>query len=193
MIVWRKLGILGLIIPVGLAISLQLLFGDYHFLAAIGYLLGAIPVWFLGKKWNDAIDLQNQMNSDSSRIKKHSLFWIHLEYWAWIVGWVGLTLLVDTTLFQIGTDPLLIIWGIGILLTVAYQSYLGRNKMTDLLKGERRTKPATQKLTPSATPVPPETFKTVVKNREDERNRILQEYKTEDHRKYMPKSNEDSA
>lgn len=187
MIIWRKLGILGLVIPVGLAVCLQLLFGSLPFLAAIGYILGAIPVWFLGKKWNDEIDQRNQINSDQGRIMKHSLFWIHLEYWAWIAGLVGFTILLDSTLLPLGTDPLLSIWGIGILLVVAYQVYQGRNRIGTVPK-EVETKTKTEEKPTSAM----DAFKPS-KQGGNERERILKEYKTEDHSKYMPKPSDDNA
>ncbi len=188
MIVWRKLGILGLVIPVGLAMSLQLLFGSLPLLAAIGYLIGAIPVWLLGKKWNDAIDQQNQMNLDQGRIMKHSLFWIHLEYWAWIFGLVGFTILLDSTVLPMGIDSQLSIWGIGILLVIAYQIYKGRNRIASLISKE--VEPQAEAAGKSSTI--PLTFKPS-KQEGNERERILRNYKTEDHRKYMPKPSEDNA
>ena len=51
MIIWKGFGFLGILIPFVCGILMQLLFGDLGVYAGIGYILGGIPVWILGKKW----------------------------------------------------------------------------------------------------------------------------------------------
>jgi len=195
MIVWRKLGILGLVIPIGLGLVLQLIFGNIPAMMHTGFLLGAIPVWYLGRKWNTQIDLQNKMNPHEESILKHSMFWIHLEYWGIVFAVFGAMELLASFLFHIDGDSIFSILGIVLVAIVGYQIYSGRNQFVNLLNRKEKPKPQARKKM-SATPpksTTPETFKPTTKNDDTERERILKDYKTEDHSKYMPKSGGDNA
>lgn len=199
MIVWRKLGILGLVIPIGLGLLLQLIFGNTPAMMHTGFLLGAVPVWRLGRKWNTQIDLQNQIEPKEERILKHSMFWIHLEYWGIIFGVFGAMELMAMYLFRFDENPTFTVLGIVLVAIAGYQIYKGRNQLGDLLNKKEVLQPQARKNTATATtttppkPPAPETFKPTTKNGENERDRILKEYKTEDHSKYMPKSRDDNA
>ena len=90
MIVWRGRGIFVVVIGIGVLVLTQLFFdgvggkGYYEthaFPKVLAGLLAALPIWFLGKKWND----------ESGRV--HDLFFVPMQYWAFVVFalmlWVG--------------------------------------------------------------------------------------------------------
>ncbi|MCB0638752.1 MAG: hypothetical protein KDC54_19120, partial [Lewinella sp.] len=84
MIIWKGLGFLALVIPFACALLMQVIFGDAAMYAGIGYLLGGIPVWFLGKKWNAVPGrvLVDPKTGQQVEVKpEHSLFWVKMEYW----------------------------------------------------------------------------------------------------------------
>lgn len=93
MIVWKGLGFLALVIPFACGILCQVVLGDAPMYAGIGYILGGIPVWFLGKKWNDQPARTFTDNATGQQVEVqevHSAFWIKMEYWAIIAAVVGL-------------------------------------------------------------------------------------------------------
>ncbi len=95
MIVWRGLGILSLLIPFALGIFLSFQLGDNDTSAGIGYLLGAIPVWFLGRRWNQKIPPIPLAREGEEPVYKHSAFWIHAEYWAVLWSITGIMNIVS--------------------------------------------------------------------------------------------------
>lgn len=184
MIIWKKLGFLGFIVPIGLAMILQLLLGDHTNYAGIGYLIGGILVWQYGKKWNDAIEEKNTFDPTVKRSSKHSMFWIQLEYWGIFFGIMGLTILVSENIVDLGTDPTFIIWALSLVGIISYQVYKNRNgnqQHVDILDSpeysmtnkhkERKEKIETIKQ--SLDVVPPK------------------KYETTDHSRYMPKPNKE--
>lgn len=123
MIIWQKLGILGILIPFGLGIMSQLLFGETPIYAGAGYLLSALPVWYLGKKWN---------TSEKNTTTKHTLFWIHLEYWGVLAGLVGLMIIISETILELGTDTYFVIFGIGLAFILVHQYSKSRSSIKDI-------------------------------------------------------------
>ncbi len=122
MIVWRGFGILAILIPFGCTILIQLLLGETFTFTGLGYIIGAIPVWYLGKKWNGNLPEKSE---------KHSLFWIHMEYWAFIFVLIGSTLIVDK-IIELKASVLVPIWLIGAIILFIYQNR--KVKVTDLVK-----------------------------------------------------------
>ena len=183
MLIWKKLGILGLVIPLGLAIALQLLLGDHANYAGIGYLVGAIIVWYFGKKWNGQIEKEYESDLTMKRISKHSLFWIHLENWGIFFGILGITILFSENIFELGTDPELVVWGIGLIVMIFYQIYKNYHKdrrhemVLDSPEYSKANKPKAKK---------------ELGNKANQTiNKTQKEYKTLDHTRYMPKPNKE--
>jgi hypothetical protein len=82
MIVWRGRGFLVVIIAVAALILTQMAvdgmnsegyYSAHSFPQILAGIFAAIPIWFLGKKWNDESD------------RRHELFFIPMQYWALIV------------------------------------------------------------------------------------------------------------
>ena len=98
MIIWKGRGFLAALIPFVCGVTLQLLIGDSPIYAGIGYIIGGIPVWFLGKKWNSEpgrVMTDNQTGSQVEIKNEHSLFWIKMEYWAAIAAILGNVIIVS--------------------------------------------------------------------------------------------------
>lgn len=96
MVIWKGLGFLAALIPFVLAILLQIIFGDDSMYAGIGYLLGAIPVWFLGQRLNTGVgQTVVDPNTGQQMVQKaeHTLFWIRMDYAAVIPAAVGILVL----------------------------------------------------------------------------------------------------
>ena len=123
MIIWTRWGILAVIIPFGIAVLCQLVFGQTPIFAGIGYLLSALPVWLIGKKWNLSDDGKD----------KHTLFWIHLEYWGILAGLVGLMVVVSETIMPLETDTYFIIFGLMLIPILIYQYSKSKSTFKDIL------------------------------------------------------------
>jgi hypothetical protein len=95
MIVWQGYGIL---VPVILAatwilipISLRAVIPDtaftpyFKYISAFSLFLGALAVWFVGRKLNcgKGLELLNEKTGEKIVLKsKHTLFFIKMEYWS---------------------------------------------------------------------------------------------------------------
>jgi hypothetical protein len=95
MIIWRGWGILVPIIPVVLWLFVPQLFESimspdayteyFRHISAFSILLGALTIWFLGRKLNcsEGRTLVNEETGEKVLLKPtHSFFFINLEYWA---------------------------------------------------------------------------------------------------------------
>lgn len=124
MIIWTRKGILGFVIPFGVAIICQLLFGETPLIAGIGYTVSAIPVWWLGRKWNTKVPPKKH---------KHTLFWIHLEYWGILAALLGLIIVVSETFIQLDSDIYFIIMGIALVPILILQYSKSNSSFIDIL------------------------------------------------------------
>jgi len=98
MIVWQGFGFLAALIPLVCGMALQAIIGDSPINTGIGYILGAIPVWYLGKKWNakPGRTLTDNQSGEQIEVKnKHSFFWIKMEYWAGVAAVIGIIMIVS--------------------------------------------------------------------------------------------------
>ncbi len=105
-IVWKGAGILAGIIPIVTVLIFQTYIGDAPEFTGLSLLASAVPIWFLGKKWNSAPakEFLDPKTGNLYQMKsKHSLFWISMEYWAFIVGGYGLYLYASEVLGWAGT------------------------------------------------------------------------------------------
>lgn len=86
MLFFRGLGFLGLLIPFVFAIIAQLALGETSFNAGIGYIVGGITNFYLGRKLNKNGDPYYKSVKSILRYidGRHSLFFIKLEYWSFI-------------------------------------------------------------------------------------------------------------
>ncbi|MBU0504555.1 MAG: hypothetical protein ABII18_05730 [bacterium] len=95
MIIWRGWGILALVIPAITWIIIPLIFKElvshetysvyYRYSSAFGIFLGAIPLWFLGRKLNrgGARTLVDEKTGEKVVLQaNHSFFFIKMEYWS---------------------------------------------------------------------------------------------------------------
>ncbi len=106
MIIWRGWGILVPIIPVAIwflvpelfkfAMS-QTAYSDYfEFISAFSILLGALALWFLGKKLNgtEGRTLVDEQTGEKVLLRaNHSLFFVNMEYWAIPLALLSLVML----------------------------------------------------------------------------------------------------
>lgn len=103
MIIWKGYGILVLIIAAAIGALFHSIFagigsnGDLG--AAIGIILAGIAIWYAGNWFNAPEKGQTFIDKKSGRevlIKPdHSLFFIKMQYWAFIVGGIGLMMLIS--------------------------------------------------------------------------------------------------
>lgn len=98
MIVWQGLGFLAVLIPVVFLVAANIIFGK-DFLSAQSYgleavvLVSAIAVWFIGTKLNNApgkILLDPETNQEVVLKKKHTIFWVPMQWFALILGALAL-------------------------------------------------------------------------------------------------------
>ena len=95
MIIWRGWGILVPIIPVVIwaffpelfkAALPQTAYSNYYkFISAFSILLGALTLWFLGRKLNggEGRTLVDEKTGEKVVLRaNHSLFFLNMEYWA---------------------------------------------------------------------------------------------------------------
>ncbi|WP_020530006.1 hypothetical protein [Flexithrix dorotheae] len=100
MVVWSGRGILSvLVLIVSFVLGVKLFppaYSDYAFVLAF-FLAGAFS-WFMGKKWNEKEGRTVIDKATGQEIvfkPNHSLFWIKMQYWAFIFGAFGLLFLVQ--------------------------------------------------------------------------------------------------
>lgn len=97
-IYWRGRGILGVIIPFVLILIPTFIGKDNQLVASTMAMLAGIIVFVLGNKWNAKehnLELdQNELN-ENSKIAKHSLFWVAMEYWGVLFLFFGLASLIN--------------------------------------------------------------------------------------------------
>ena len=103
MIIWKGYGFLVLVIAVAVGAIVSLLFGKIGSTedmgAAIGAIISAAVIWVVGNKLNDAIKDRTMIDKQTGQEvvfkQNHSLFFIKMQYWAFIVGGIGIIMLVD--------------------------------------------------------------------------------------------------
>ena len=103
MIIWKGYGFLVLVIAVVIGAIVSLLFGKIGSTedmgAASGAIISAGVIWFVGNKLNDPTKdrtmIDKQTGQEVVLKPNHSLFFIKMQYWAIIVGGIGIIMLVD--------------------------------------------------------------------------------------------------
>lgn len=97
-IAWKGRGIL---IPLVL-IALIALFGqlfskeDFEMTFIIALILTGLFSWYFGKKWkakNERTVIDKESGEEFTITAEHSLFWINMEYWGYILPVIALIIL----------------------------------------------------------------------------------------------------
>lgn len=132
MIFWKGFGILALIIPIGIAILFQLIFGDSSMFTGIGYAIGGILIWVLGKRLNsnnERIILDPKTGQQAVQKLEHSLFWIRMELWAPIFILLGLLFSISNLTSRKSEEFAFPIIGVVLILTALYTLYENKNNL----------------------------------------------------------------
>jgi hypothetical protein len=103
MIFWKGYGFLVLVIAVIIGAILSLIFGKIgsseDMGAAIGAIISAGVIWIVGNKFNaptkDRIVIDKLTGKEVVLKPNHSLFFIRMQYWAFIIGGIGVIMLID--------------------------------------------------------------------------------------------------
>lgn len=106
MIIWKGYGFLVLVIALAIGATVSLIFGKIGSTedtgAAFGAIISAVVIWFVGNKLNapskDRVMIDKKTGQEVIFKADNSLFFIKMQYWAFIVGGIGLTMLVDILL-----------------------------------------------------------------------------------------------
>lgn len=93
MLVWRGFGfvvpIIYLLITVAIRESSRAVVANDNLALAFGIALSAVSVWFVGKKINNPDKAKRVIDAENGEeillMSTHTLFWIKVEYWAFIV------------------------------------------------------------------------------------------------------------
>lgn len=103
MIIWKGYGFLVLVIAVAISAIVSVIFGKMgsteNMGAAIGALIAAGVIWFMGNKLNSPAKSRTMVDKQTGQevvfAPSHSLFFIKMQYWAFIVGAIGVLMLVS--------------------------------------------------------------------------------------------------
>lgn len=189
MFVFRGLGFLGFLIPFLMGALAQYIFGNTPTNAGIGYLVGGIIIFFLGRRLNKEGD--HHYSSVKSVLNyidgKHSLLMIRLEYWVFIAFAFGLSIL--TPYYEFIMDKFLI--GFGFFLIVLCILWILREgksismqvEKSPLVKKEQKKDKKQMGMTvPKNDNNPQSNFIEQRKQKET----VLKEFQQSDHSKYKP-------
>ena len=102
MIIWKGYGFLVLIIAVAVGAVVSLIFGAVGSTEDIGAGVGAIIsagiIWIIGNKLNSETKSRTMVDKQTGQEivfkPNHSLFFIKMQYWAFIVGGIGIIMLI---------------------------------------------------------------------------------------------------
>ncbi len=103
MVIWKGYGFLTLVIAIAIGAIVSLIFGKIGSTedlgAAVGALISAVIIWFVGNKLNSPekkrIMVDKKTGEEVIIEPEHSMFFIKMQYWAFIVGGLGLIMLID--------------------------------------------------------------------------------------------------
>jgi hypothetical protein len=103
MIIWKGYGFLVLVIAVAIGAIVSLVFGSIGSTedtgAAVGAIISGVVIWFLGNKLNaddkNKVMIDKQTGQEVIIKPNHSLFFIKMQYWAFIIAGIGIVMLCD--------------------------------------------------------------------------------------------------
>ena len=110
-IVWKGWGIVGILIPIIVIFIVHsittMLFGDEYknnsLILALELVISAIPIYFIGIKLNKKVGqivIIKETNEEIELKETHSLFWIPLQYWSFIIFALGIFFATTKTISQ---------------------------------------------------------------------------------------------
>src|SRR5438105_3149025 len=102
MIIWKGYGFLVLVIALAIGAVFSLIFSGIGFTedlgAAVGAVISGVTIWFVGLRFNAPekarVLIDKQTGQEFTVKPVHSLFFIKMQYWAFIVGGIGLVMLI---------------------------------------------------------------------------------------------------
>ena len=103
MIFWKGYGILVLVIAVAIGAIVSIIFSKVGSTedmgAAVGAIISGVVIWFVGNKFNSSDKSRTMIDKQTGRelvIKpEHTLFFIKMQYWAFIVSGFGIIMFID--------------------------------------------------------------------------------------------------
>ncbi len=97
MIVWEGRGILIVLVLIALFfLAVNLLPSPYlDYAYVISFLGTGIFTWHFGNNWNNKVRVvtDKETGQELNLKSNHSLFWIPMQYWAFVLGFFGLLVL----------------------------------------------------------------------------------------------------
>lgn len=104
MIIWSGRGIWILFVFAFTTIGI-VLFRPYYFIIGlypviIGLLVTALFSWLAGKSWNSKKEEINEGTGQIKYRKKHSLFWIPMQYWGIILPIIAVIILAHRSIWK---------------------------------------------------------------------------------------------
>jgi len=110
MIIWKGLGIIAVILPIIFMFIVQMitnmLFGDGFYkdsswTLSLVLFLSAVSVYLIGIKLNNKIGqivIDKETGQEIELKNTHSLFWIPLQYWGFILFGIGAFVLISKSM-----------------------------------------------------------------------------------------------
>ena len=98
MVIWSGKGVLSVVVLlVALLITTVALPDNFNIALGIACMIAAIFSWYFGRKWNSAEGkavIDKETGEEILLKRKHSMFWISMEYWGVIFGILGVLVVV---------------------------------------------------------------------------------------------------
>lgn len=100
MIVWSGRGVLSILVLIASVVlfSAVLPTEQFDFALIAAFLITAAFSWIMGKKWNSKepqVLIDKATGQELLLEPNHSLFWIKMQYWAFIFGGLAIVILVQ--------------------------------------------------------------------------------------------------
>ncbi len=104
MLIWRGYGILVAVITIVIGALFSLGFENFFGIhrdwgVVAGLFVSGIIVWFAGKKVNDPsrgkLVVEKETGKEILLIEEHSMFFIKMQYWAFILGTAGIIMTIS--------------------------------------------------------------------------------------------------
>jgi hypothetical protein len=103
MIIWKGYGFMVLLIAIIIGAIVSYIFsiaGSTEDMGAgVGAIISGIVIWFVGNHFNssknDRTVIDKKTGKEFILKQEHSMFFIKMQYWAFIVGGIGVFMIID--------------------------------------------------------------------------------------------------